>query len=327
MIKVNLVDSDWLIQLRKKMKKDKVEVEKYRKYVRSPNEAPRGAVLYRGKKGGLYYLTGESKGERKMESKERKIYSEKYGFNKRKQKNLFGRIKMKIENLKPLYSKYNNEFFDIVNGLGAVSYASRIKHPVSAGAKIMKYRKEYKEDADVDDLTDWIGSRVEFDNEEDLNDAVEMFRKKYKVVELNDYRNGYPNANYYRRVHLIVDVGNGVNWEVQFGLKGMNFVYDLSHYVLYKDGDLDSDVKKNIENKISNFIDNIVMKMKFNNEYLKRFYNELSGYVSKENREELDNMVREYLNFKKGIRKYFIIKKGCSKGNSNCIKRKFDEVI
>jgi len=232
---------NWLRELRKR----KEEVRKGRVYVSSPEEAPEGATLYRGKRGGLYYLSEEVKMKRIKEHEEKVVEAKSLNFNVENAEHLrlFKECRKVREGKKVMFEKLRDEMFDFSRKYDAFSFSRRLKSGISATLKILKKRKQ-GEKYDVEDIWDWMGFRMEFESLREMYVAIEKMKRKYKVVAEDDYFNNPKGI--YISYHLILDV-DGEKVEVQFRLKGLNVMYEVAHVLLYKDGRLGEEQRKRVE--------------------------------------------------------------------------------
>lgn len=101
----------------------------------------------------------------------------------------------------------------------------RVKTLDSALGKLVRKPKY----GDVSKLQDGTGMRVIHDTVADVKKTVDAIKKKYKIVEEDDYISN-PKGDY-RSHHLIIEDENGLQKEIQVRTRNQNTFADWSHDV------------------------------------------------------------------------------------------------
>ena len=210
-------------------------IKKAKIYIKTPQQAPQGAKIGRGKYGGLYY-----------ETEERRHFTEEVSGIEQHIKETMRFSDAEENSAQELINKYipiaKNEFKRILSlAVGSASY--RVKNKYSLLEKMQ--RKNYKS---FDEVKDILGMRIEVNNVDEVYNTVKKLERIYgnKIIKREDVISN--PRGIYRSYHLDIQYAPGIYGELQIRTPLMDKVANASHVLLYKNHiNVDEVVKTNIE--------------------------------------------------------------------------------
>ena len=210
-------------------------IKKAKVYIKTPQQAPQGAKIGRGKHGGLYY-----------ESEERQHFREEVldiEQNIKSNMKFSDAEEMEVKNVINRYATIAKNEFRRVLGATNEKVSYRIKGQYSILEKMK--RKNLK----IGGLQDILGMRIEVNDIKDIYNTVKKLERVYgnRIITKEDYINS-PKDKYYRAYHMNVEYAPGVYSEIQIRTPLMDKVANAGHVLFYKrTKEIDDITKTNIQ--------------------------------------------------------------------------------
>ena len=206
-------------------------------YIKNPAEAPQGAKVGRGARGGLYY-----------ESTEREHFTEEVSQIEQKIKETMKFTPEEehiADNLIKVYTPVANREFRKVRSVidGQISYRVKNKYSI--------LEKTKRKGITANQLRDIFGMRIEVNNVDDVYESVKKLQSIYgnKIIRQEDAIK--TPRGLYRSYHIDVQHAPGIYSEIQIRTPLMDKIANASHILLYKNTkELNPQIKQNIEDTL-----------------------------------------------------------------------------